>query len=422
MPVDDIAAAATAPPAPAATSAPRSDFWLFLGGQALSRLGSSFTTFALPLLVYFETGSALDLGIAMAATFVPYLLFGLVLGAWVDRSDRKRLMVATDLARAAVVGTIPLAAALGVLSPWWIYAVAFASSTLTIAFEACEFAAMPNLARGADLTTLNGRVQSSYSIAAVVGPLVAGMLVNLVSPPTVILIDAATFLISAWTIALIRTRFNADASGSPHGSVMDDVRAGLRYVWQQPALRNISIMMAMVNFLAITTNAQLVLFATRQLHASSTEIAWLYAAESLGMGVLALAVAPLRRRLSFAQVALGALAVYGALIAVFALNTSYPIALVLWAIGGGTAIMFNVAASSLRQKIVPDDMLGRVMTIASVLAWSAIPVGSLLGGAFIHRTGDVVLAYLGIGALVFALPIGFSFSSAWKTLPEEARS
>ena len=80
------------------------------------------------------------------------------------------------------------------------------------------------------------------------------------------------------------------------------------------------------------------------------------------------------------------------------------------------------AASSLRQKIVPDDMLGRVVTIASVLAWSAIPVGSLVGGAVIQRTGDVVLTYAGIGALVFALPVGFSFSSAWKTLPEEARS
>jgi MFS family permease len=412
MPADDTAA----PPAP------RSDFWLFLGGQALSRLGSSFTAFALPLLVYFETGSALDLGIAMAATFVPYLLFGLVLGAWVDRSDRRRLMIATDLARAAVVAIIPLASVLGILSAWWIYAVAFASSTLTIAFEACEFAAMPNLARGADLTALNGRVQSSYSIAAVVGPVVAGVLVNLVSLPIVILIDAVTFLVSAWTVALIRTRFNADSPASPHGSVLDDVRAGLRFVWQQPALRNISLMMALVNFLAITTNAQLVLFATQQLHASSTEIAWLYAAESLGMGVLALAVAPLRRRLSFAQVALGALAVYGVLLAVFALNTSYPIALVLWALGGGTAIMFNVAASSLRQKIVPDDMLGRVMTIASVLAWSAIPAGSLVGGAFIHWTGDVILAYLGIGALVFAIPLGFSFSSAWKMLPQEARS
>lgn len=400
--------------APAERPAPRSDFWLFLSGQALSRLGSSFTTFALPLLVFFQTGSALDLGIAAAAAILPYLLFGLVLGAWVDRGNRKRMMVGADLARAAAVATIPLAAQLGILSPWWIYAVAFVSSTLTIVFEACEFAAIPSLGRGADLDALNGRVQSSYAIAAVAGPLLAGVLVNLVSPAVVILFDAITFAISAWTIAVIRTPFQSAPSDAPRGSVLDDMRAGLRYVFGHPVLRNIAIMMAMVNFLATTANAQLVLFATRRLHASSSEIAWLYAAESLGMAVLALAVAPLRRRLSFTTVALGALAVLGALIAGFALNASYPVALVLWGLAGGTAIVFNVAASSLRQQIVPDDMLGRVMTTASVLAWSAIPAGALAGGAFVDRTGDVMLAYLVIGAIMFAIPICFAFSSAWK--------
>lgn len=394
--------------------APRSDWWLFVSGQALSRLGSSFTAFALPLLVFFETGSALDLGIASAATIVPYLLFGLVLGAWVDRGDRKRLMVVTDLGRAAVVATIPLAAALGVLSAWWIYAVAFVASTLTIVFEACEFAAMPNLARGADLAVLNGRVQSSYSIAAVIGPLLAGVLINLVSAPIVILLDGITFALSAWTVAAIQTGFNAAVSEPTASSVLDDVRAGLRYVFGHPVLRTIAIMLAIVNFLSITTNAQLVLFATQQFQASGTEIAWLYAAESLGMGVFALVVAPLRRRLPFATVALGSLALYGALIAAFALNSSYPVALVLWALCGGAIIVFNVAASSLRQQIVPDAMLGRVMTIASVLAWSTIPVGALAGGLLVDRTGDVVLAYLGIGALMFAIPVGFAFSSAWK--------
>jgi MFS family permease len=179
-------------------------------------------------------------------------------------------------------------------------------------------------------------------------------------------------------------------------------------------LRNIAIMMALVNFLAVTANAQLVLFATRQLHASSGEIAWLYAAESLGMSALALAVAPLRRRFSFAAVALGALALDGALLAAFAVSSSYPVSLVLWALCGGSAIVFNVAASSLRQQIVPDEMLGRVMTIASVLAWSTVPAGALAGGVFIERTDDIVLTYLGIGALMFAIPLGFAFSSAWK--------
>jgi MFS family permease len=108
------------------------DFGRFWLGQTVSNLGSSFTLFALPLLVFKLTGSPISLGVTTATEFVPYLLFGLVIGAWVDRVDRKRLMIATDLARAAAIATIPLLAAVDALSVGWVYAVAFSSATLTI--------------------------------------------------------------------------------------------------------------------------------------------------------------------------------------------------------------------------------------------------------------------------------------------------
>src|SRR5881275_1863998 len=122
-----------------------SDFWKFWTGETISNLGSSFTQFALPLLVFKLTGSALNLGIATAANFVPYLLFGLVIGAWVDRLDRKRLMIAVDLGRAAIIAMIPLLSVIGLLRVWQIYLIGFASSTLTIFFESSEFAAIPSL-------------------------------------------------------------------------------------------------------------------------------------------------------------------------------------------------------------------------------------------------------------------------------------
>src|SRR5215470_17543677 len=104
---------------------PSADFWKFWTGQTISNLGSSFTAFALPLLVYKLTGSALNLAITTAATYLPYLLFGLLIGAWVDRVDRKRLMLYTDIGRAAVIVTIPLLAAVNLLPVWWIYVVTF---------------------------------------------------------------------------------------------------------------------------------------------------------------------------------------------------------------------------------------------------------------------------------------------------------
>src|SRR5437667_5739141 len=114
------------------TSRLNSDFWKYWTGQTISNLGSSITLFALPLLVYKLTGSALNLGITTAATFLPYLLFGLILGAWTDRVDRKRMMIFTDIARTLIVASIPLQAFLGPPSVWWIYAVSFIHSTLTI--------------------------------------------------------------------------------------------------------------------------------------------------------------------------------------------------------------------------------------------------------------------------------------------------
>src|SRR2546427_7969439 len=108
------------------------DFWKFWTGQTISQLGSSFTQFATPLLIFQLTHSAVNLGIATAANFIPYLLFGLIIGAWVDRLNRKRLMIAVDLLRGAVIALIPLLSVLHVLAVWEIYVIGFVSSTLTI--------------------------------------------------------------------------------------------------------------------------------------------------------------------------------------------------------------------------------------------------------------------------------------------------
>src|SRR6266508_784475 len=102
-------------PSPTTTSRLSPDFWKFWTGQTISQLGSSFTQFGTPLLVFKLTHSAVNLGIATAANFVPYLLFGLIIGAWVDRLDRKRLMISVDIARAAVIALIPLLSVLNVL-------------------------------------------------------------------------------------------------------------------------------------------------------------------------------------------------------------------------------------------------------------------------------------------------------------------
>jgi MFS family permease len=382
------------------------DFWTFWTGQTISAFGSSITQFALPLLVYQLTGSALDLGIAFAAGMLPYPLFGLIIGAWTDRVDRKQLMIATDVARAAAIGAIPLAAALGILSVWWVYAVLFVSTTLTIAFQSAEFAAIPALVSKDDLVTANGRIQASFSAASVIGPPVAGASLALISLPLLVTLDAASFLVSAISIWLIRRELQARRDRRST-DIRADVVEGLRYVLGHPVLRNISAMMALVNFFSTTVYAQLVLFAKTRFAASDAEVGILFAAGPLGVIVFSLAAGPLRRRWSFGVVALGALMIAGLAYVGLAVVPWFAGAVVLVALGGGLGILFNINTASLRQAIVPEHLLGRILSVAAVLAWSANPLGALAGAYAIERTGDVALVYGALGVITFLIPLYF---------------
>jgi MFS family permease len=389
------------------------DFWKFWTGQTISNLGSSFTFFALPLLVFQLTGSAVNLALATTAYFLPYLLFGLVIGAWVDRVDRKRMMIAVDFGRAAVIASIPAFAAVDALSVWWIYAVSFLVATLTIAFDSGEFAAIPSLVDRDDLVTANGRIMASYQGGMFVGPILAGSLLGAGLPvEQVLLVDAASFVASAVALATVRASFNppADPDRKPT-SLRRDVAEGLRYVLSHPVLRNISIMMAMFNFVGTTTITQLVLFAKERLDASDSQVGFLFSAGSAGVVLLSLAAGPIRRRLSFSVAALGALMLYGLLTFVFAWTEAYWIALPLWAAISGLGLFFNINTTSLRQQIVPGHMLGRVVSIAGVLAWSAIPLGTLTGGWVIEATDDVALVYAAIGVLTFLIAFSFRFTA-----------
>jgi hypothetical protein len=176
-------------------------------------------------------------------------------------------------------------------------------------------------------------------------------------------------------------------------------------------LRNISLMMALINFVSATAFTQLVLFASVELDASDTQIAVLFAAGAAGVVCLGLAAGPLRSRLSFSVAALGAMMVEGVLGIVFAFNNVYAVGLVLWAAISGIGLFFNINTTSLRQQIVPSHMLGRVVSIAGVLAWSAIPLGALTGGWAIEATDNVALVYAVIGALTLVIAIAFRFSA-----------
>ena len=390
------------------------DFWLYFSGQLISQVGSSFTLFALPLLVFELTHSATNLALTTASEFVPYLLFGLVLGALVDRVNRKRMMLLTDVARGGVILILPVLALAGTLDVSVIYAVAFVQSTLGILFTCGEFAAIPSLVGRDDLVAANGRIMATNYAGQVIGPVLAGALVALVSPANLLFFDAGSFFVSALSLAVIRRSFDGVDRPTPAASglkgLLEDVKDGLRYVWSNPVLRSISIMMAMINFVATTQSTQLVLFAKKILHSTNTEVAILYAAGAAGVVVVSLSAAPIRRHLSFAVTALGALVVDGLAIVAMAFVGNYAGAVVFWAAASGFGLLLNINTGSLRQAIVPSHMYGRVISIAGVLAWSAIPLGSIAGAAAINLTHSVVGVYAVSGGLCALIALLFGFS------------
>ena len=389
------------------------DFWKFWIGQTVSNLGSSFTQWAVPLLVYKLTHSALNLGIATAATFLPYLLFGLLLGAWMDRVDRKRAMILLEIASALAVLSIPIAAEFWHLTVWWIYGVTFVQSTIFIAFSAGEFAAIPSLVSTDDLVTANGRIQATYSAAQVVGPLLAGALISFFPLVWVMAFDAASFAVSAVLLSLIGRSFNVTSEEPKEATtILHDVREGLRYVISHPVLRNISLMMALINFVGASTYAQLVLFADQRLDARDAKVGGLFAAGSAGVVVTGLLAGRLRKRFSFTALAMTSLMLMGLCTIVFAGMRWYWVALPFWAAAGGLGILFNINTGSLRQAIVPNQMLSRVLSIAGVLAWSAIPAGALAGGWVISATDNVAAVYGGIGVLTIVIAAFFRFFTA----------
>lgn len=400
-----------------------SNFWKLWIGQTISTFGSSFTGFALPLLIFRLTGSSLNLSLIVTATVLPYLLFGLVMGAWADRVNRRALMILADIMRALIVVSIPLASLFGFLSIWWIYAVAFLTSTLTICFDAANFAALPSLVRQEEIVTANGRLQAGYSVAKVSGPLLGGLLILVLPLPMLLLIDAISYLISAGSLLLIHTNFTTPINESQVStSLRQEIGEGLRYVFTQPILFWLSVLLLLVNFILPTASTQLVLLAKQWFAASDTQVGLLYAAGSFGTVLFSFAAGYLHKRCSFGVLMLGSLMLEGFFIAASVVTHIYGIVLLCWTIRGGVDILFVIASYSLAQMVVPGQLLGRVITFIRVLTWSTASLGVLCGGIAIERTHNVGMVYFVVGLLILGINLAFFSTPLGHTeryLPEK---
>lgn len=324
-------------------------------------------------------------------------------------------MVVADVVRGITICVIPALSAVGHLSLLSIYAVVFTQGCMEVVFLSGQFAAVVALVEKDHLVPANSLVSASYSGASLVGASLAGLMFSVLPIADALYVDSFSFLVSALSLALVRRSFNAVApTGLRLGSLRAltrtlsaDTKSGLAYVLHSAVLRNISLQVMLVNLLGSAATAELALFATQRLHANNSQVGYLFASSSLGVVALSFLSGPLNRRLSLSSVVVLALLLYGGGIAAFGLLSTYAVALGVWGIVGGGTVIFNVSCTALRQRVVPDELMGRVWGVALTGAWCAIPIGALGGGVVISVTHDPRILYATVGIAIVLVALVF---------------
>jgi predicted MFS family arabinose efflux permease len=360
------------------------DFRRLWAAFSLSQLGSQVTVLAVPLAALAVLhASTFQVGLLTALQGVAFLLVGLPAGAWIDRLPRRPTMVVADLARALLLASIPLAAALDVLTLGQLYLVVATTGVATVFFDVSSQSYLPFLLGRDRLVQGNARLETSRSVAYLAGPGAGGVLVQALTAPVAILADAVSFLWSAGWLASIRAREPVRERPQAPVPMRRQIGAGLRLVAGQPLLRAFACYSAVCVLFLSMEHAIDVVFLVRTLGLPPAGVGGLYAVTSVGAVLGALAATRLSRRLGTASTILAAGTGLSALL-LLPLAHRGP-ALACYVLGNGAAsfciMTHNIVAGSLRQTLAPDHLLGRMNATMRFLTWGNIPAGALLGGA-----------------------------------------
>jgi len=374
-------------------------------------LGSQITFVALPLVAVVSLhAAATQTGILRALVSLPNLLFGLVIGAWIDRLPRRQVLITSTLVGALLLATIPLAAGLHRLSLPQVFAVAFLSATAGLFGFLAANAYLPALVGREALVDANSKLATTYSTLNLVGSAVAGFLVQVLTAPIAIIFDSALTTVASAIYMGIRHPDPTPAAG--RRALRLEVWEGIGMVLRSPILRSLLLVVGSFNLFSGLAQAVLVLYMARQLRLPPAEIGLVFAAAGPAAIVGAFAARPLAGRLGVGGAILAGGLTFGLgwTIAPLA-GGPQPVAAAVLAAGqfllNTGSMVANVNIGSLRQAITPDHLLGRVGGTISVVSQGVVPFGALTGGllgqAFGTRFALAVAAAGTLGAMVLVL-------------------
>jgi len=388
--------------------------WL---GQTVSALGTQVSMVALPLIAVLALHAGpLELGILAALETIPYLVLSLPAGVVVDRMDRRTTMIACDLGRALALAVAAVALALGSASIGLLYVVAVLVGSLSVFFTVAYTSYLAVILPAERLVTGNQRLELSDSGARIIGPSIGGTLVELAGGAVAILIDAASYVVSA--IALVGSpratesvRTESTGAGLLHG-----IAVGLRRVTGDRVLRDLAGSTAVFNFGSGMILAVIVLFATHDVGLDAAGFGLVYGIGNVGFLLGAVVVGASTRRFGVGRSLLGTAYLSATAMVLIALAGPGPGLLLLLAgrfVGAVATPVYNVNVLSLRQARVDDAVMGRVNGTFQFVEWGVLPVGSLVGG--------VIAEALGARAALDAAAVCGIVSAIWLTVSPAQR-
>jgi MFS family permease len=389
---------------------------------ALSNLADGMFQVALPLLALRITRSPAEIAGVLLAARLPWLVFALHAGALADRLDRRRTMVNVDLARVVLIGLLAAVAAAGAERLWILYVVAFALGIGETLFDTAGQSVLPMVVSGDALSQGNSRLfAAEVAMNRFVGPPVGGLLVG-IAMGLALVGSAACYLLAAVATALMTGRFLARSAQAPRSRLRADIGEGLRYLWRNPLLRTMALLVGGMNLAVMATVAVLPVFAVAPgpMGLSAFTFGLLLAAGAVGSVVGAFAVRRLQQTLGRARLLrLGVLA--AALMCAAPLLTQPVLVAGGLAVAGVGEMCWDVVTVSLRQRIVPEQLIGRVNAGYRLVGFGTIPVGAALGGVLGQALGlRWVFGTAAVASLALLLCMGVVTDRAMEAAELEA--
>jgi len=406
------------------------DFLKLWTAESVSVFGTAITQLAIPIIAatVLKVG-AFEFGLLTTVEFLPFILLSLPAGVWVDRLRRRPILITADLARAAAIGSIPVAFYFDALTIWQLYLVGFVNGCLTVFFDVAYQSYLPSLVDSDQLVEGNSKLEITRSGAQILGPGTAGLLIGTFKAPFAMVLDALSYLWSAAFLLLIR---RPEPPITPHDEVLhgpkpsmrQEIVVGLRYVTGHEWLRWIALTTGISNLFGTLVNAILILYLTRERGLSVEVIGFAFSLASLGFLAAALTTGTITPRVGVGRMLLltsVGFSVSGLPIAAAPDALIFPAVAVSGFLGGYCGVAWNITQVSLRQAITPTRMLGKMNATMRFILWGTIPLGSITGGALGALIGLHPTIWVGaLGSLMAFVPVALSSVRRITTIPEPA--